>query len=325
MRRLHSFALTVALGLLLSTSATRESHEWDGFQAGVFSHEVRSGLYGAADVDGDGQISYREIAAFVVRANVAIANERLRPDVYARPPEKTTRLLDLRPGLARGPVIDGELARGHYLIEDRTGNRLLDFHNAPGRELRLVRLGPNSVFLRHVDSGREYEITGDARRVQTRDLVVMSSPVRARGAAHLAFSLIFSLPFDEQAVNEYQLARADQAAGEADAEFVATPTAEPGWRKPAAITAFAAAALASLGAGAAVLASRSAAAEAARQPQIEVPARNRQIEGRRRLAIWLSAASAAAAGAGLLFSLWPASAVTPGFDGAPTVGVAGRF
>ena len=39
------------IGFLLSTSSGRESHEWEGVQAGVFSHEVRSGLYGAADVE----------------------------------------------------------------------------------------------------------------------------------------------------------------------------------------------------------------------------------------------------------------------------------
>jgi len=31
------------VGLLLSTSSARESHEWEGIQGGVFSHEVRSG------------------------------------------------------------------------------------------------------------------------------------------------------------------------------------------------------------------------------------------------------------------------------------------
>jgi len=36
------------LGLLLSTSSGAESHEWGAYQAGIFSHEVRSGLYGAA-------------------------------------------------------------------------------------------------------------------------------------------------------------------------------------------------------------------------------------------------------------------------------------
>jgi len=73
-RPIDSFGIAPALtadtriGLLLSTSSARESHEWDAFQSGVFSHEVRSGLYGAADADGDGQVSYREIAAFVARA-----------------------------------------------------------------------------------------------------------------------------------------------------------------------------------------------------------------------------------------------------------------
>src|SRR5262249_49471582 len=56
-----------SVGLLFSTSSAKESHEWAGFQAGVFSHEVRSGLYGAADANGDGQVSYREIAAFIDR------------------------------------------------------------------------------------------------------------------------------------------------------------------------------------------------------------------------------------------------------------------
>ena len=55
-REVPSFATAEGLagrsdvGLLLSTTSARESHEWAGFQAGIFSHEVRSGLYGAADL-----------------------------------------------------------------------------------------------------------------------------------------------------------------------------------------------------------------------------------------------------------------------------------
>ena len=93
---LPGLARRESVGLLLSTSSDRESHEWSAFQAGVFSHEVRSGLYGAADVDGDGQVSYREIAAFVERANAAVPNERFRPDVYARAPSHSDTLVDLR-------------------------------------------------------------------------------------------------------------------------------------------------------------------------------------------------------------------------------------
>ena len=91
-----------------------------GFQAGVFSHEVRSGLYGAADANGDGQVSYREIAAFIERANAAIPNERFRPEVYAKEPTSGRNLLDLRTGLARRLELDGS-SPGHYFIEDARG------------------------------------------------------------------------------------------------------------------------------------------------------------------------------------------------------------
>ncbi len=107
-REVHGFSQLSGLlarqdvGLLLSTSSARESHEWQEFQAGVFSHEVRSGLYGAADSNGDGQVSYREIAAFINWANAAIPNERFRPEVFSRPPRGQTRLLDLRVALAIG-------------------------------------------------------------------------------------------------------------------------------------------------------------------------------------------------------------------------------
>jgi hypothetical protein len=316
------------VGMLLSTSATRESHEWDGFQAGVFSHEVRSGLHGAADIDGDGQISYREIGAFVVRANAAIQNERLRPDVFARPPQGSARLLDLRPALDRGLVVDPGFEGGHYLIEDRAGNRLLDFHSSPGRRLRLIRPGAETVFMRQVDTGREYEIAASSASVQVRKLHGASSPVRVRGAAHLAFSLIFSLPFDEQSVRDYQFPRVELTADGDGAE-----ASGPRWRRVAAAGSWATAGLAGLGAGVFTLASRSAAEQAARSPQIETPALNRKIEGRRRQAIWLGAVSTAAAAAGLLFSLWPATTVSPTFDtgagtGAETgvtFGLGGRF
>src|SRR5262249_13724029 len=118
------------VGLLLSTSAARESHEWEGIQAGVFSHEVRSGLYGAADADGDGRISYREIAAFVERANANVPNERFRPDVYARPPKGDDLLFDLRSALAARRIdVGGELA-AHYRLEDDRGVVLAEFHSA---------------------------------------------------------------------------------------------------------------------------------------------------------------------------------------------------
>ena len=163
-RPLDEFGIASALtndsriGLLLSTSSARESHEWDAFQAGVFSHEIRSGLYGAADADGDGQVSYHEIAAFVARANSAIPNERFRPDLHARAPRGGDLLLDLRRANGRRIDIDGKHA-GHYYLEDARGVRIADIHNAPDQNLSILRPAPNGrVYLRNVDDDTEMVI-----------------------------------------------------------------------------------------------------------------------------------------------------------------------
>ena len=128
------------VGLLLSTTSARESHEWAGFQAGIFSHEVRSGLYGAADLDGDGRISYPRSRAFVDRANAGIPNERFRPDVFAHAPRggsAADRSTCARPRAS--PARRRLGARGQPLLfEDTLGVRLADFHNARGRALSLL-------------------------------------------------------------------------------------------------------------------------------------------------------------------------------------------
>src|SRR5258708_18247266 len=191
------------VGLLLSTSSARESHEWSEFQAGIFSHEVRSGLLGAADADGDGHVTYREIAAFVDRANAPIPNEKFRADVYVKEPATTKALLDLRPGLRRRIELTGEQP-GHYLLEDARGVRVADFHNAPGQSLRLIRqAGDGPLFLRRPGDEFEYIVgTGDdVQRLGA--LPKKPSAVAARGAAHESFSLLFTLPFSQRVVADF--------------------------------------------------------------------------------------------------------------------------
>ena len=186
------------LGLLLSTSSGDESHEWGAFQAGIFSHEVRSGLYGAADLDGDGSITYAEIASFLDRANQAIVNEKFRPHVFARASAASTQLLDLRTGLGRSLAVDGDFPSAHYLIEDQRGVRFLDFHNAKGRELRLVRPGGASLlYVRSMDDGKELTVPASDQSIALAASGFVDPRVAERGAAHQAFSLIFSLPFDQ--------------------------------------------------------------------------------------------------------------------------------
>src|SRR5262249_46623715 len=73
-------------GFVLASSSGGRTHEWEEFQAGIFSHEVRSGLLGGADTNGDGRITYAELAAFVRVANQAVRNGRYRPEILARAP-----------------------------------------------------------------------------------------------------------------------------------------------------------------------------------------------------------------------------------------------
>ncbi len=201
------------IGLLLSTSSARESHEWDAFQAGVFSHEVRSGLYGAADADGDGKVSYREIAAFVARANEAIPNERFRPDVHVKASALSDTLLDLRRGLGRRLDVNGTHA-SHYWLEDERGVRLVDFHNGPGQSVHLVRPPPTGrVYVRRLDDDSEFTLPAGPRVVALEDLVDGPPRVASRGAAHEAFSLIFSLPFGKSEVDTYVEPRTGPAEG----------------------------------------------------------------------------------------------------------------
>jgi hypothetical protein len=185
------------LGLLLSTSSGVESHEWGAFQAGVFSYEVRSGLYGAADLDGDGSITYAEIASFLERANQPIENAKFRPHVFARAATASAQLLDLRTGLGRSLTIHGDLPSAHYLIEDPRGVRFLDFHNAKGRDLRLVRPGgSSSLYVRRIDDDQELTVPASDGPIALVPSGFIDSRVAARGAIHYAFSRIFSLPFE---------------------------------------------------------------------------------------------------------------------------------
>jgi hypothetical protein len=204
LRDVHGLGDDPRVGLLLSSSSHRESHEWDGFQAGVFSHEVRSGLYGAADADGDGQVSYREISAFVARANAAIPNERFRPQVHARAPKESDSLLAIGHRLGRRLEIDGQHA-GHYVIEDARGVRLAETHTSPGTSVRLLRPAPNGrEYVRRLDDDTEFVLPPDREVVALADLAPEQPRARTRGAAHDAFDLVFTLPFDERTVVAFE-------------------------------------------------------------------------------------------------------------------------
>ncbi len=293
------------VGVLLSTSSARESHEWDAFQGGVFSHEVRSGLYGAADANGDGAVSYREIAAFVARANAAVPNEKYRPDVYARAPQGSDTLLDIRNGLQRRLVIEGKHA-GHYILEDARGVRVADVHNAPGQTLSLVRPGPTiPIYLRTANDDREYLVSPGPQVLALADLAEREIRTRTRGAAHESFSLVFSLPFDNAAVASYR-EPPPPSAPPPDGDDVRR-SSKAKLRKTLGLAALGVGAV-GFGAGAYFSLSANAASDSpANESQADAVARNTRISGLNTAGIVSFVVGGAAAGTGLVFLLWPSA------------------
>lgn len=307
---LHSLARNDRVGLLLSTSGARESHEWEGFQAGVFSYEVRSGMYGAADADGDGYVSYREIAAFVTRANAAILNERFRPDVYARPPRSSGQFLDLRQALHRRIEIAGNRP-GHYVLEDSLGVRILDFHNAPDQPVAIVRSSVGKdLFLRRTDDNQEYRVLVDAKDVLTIEELDAGVPhVASRGAAHEAFNQTFLLQFDRSVVQRFDaLSRnvSTTVQGEGGRLLPRPGATSAGWRPMATAIALGVGGAASVAAVALALSSRDLRSGASPDDsQTSVAARNDRIARYDSAAVICGNIAVTAVVTGAFLLLWP--------------------
>jgi len=181
-------------GFVLSTSSDRDSHEWERYRGGILSHELRSALRGAADVDLDGAVSYRELGAFLVTANRAIKNPRFKPDFMVRAPElDPARKILSYDASSRGLYFEpGDW--GHFYVEDARGERLLDAHPAPGQALRLLSPTQRPLFVRQNDERAEYVVESSGS-VAVAHLAKVTPAFGRRGALSLAFQWMFAAPF----------------------------------------------------------------------------------------------------------------------------------
>ena len=184
-------------GVVVSTSQAAETHEWARFESGVFSHEVRSALIGAADVDGDGAVRYDEVDAFIRAANARVAHPKAKIRAYVRPPNIHLKepLFD-RKLAPRAPTlrIPSPLA-GRYFLEDHRGVRFADFHLAAWFGVTLVLVPATQYFLRSDTS--EVRIPFAAvNRANAADYPAGPPPISARGATDRSFrSGLFAVPF----------------------------------------------------------------------------------------------------------------------------------
>ncbi len=185
---------------------------------------MRSALRGAADLDGDGRISYEETAAFVFGANSGIPNARYRPRFFVHTPLDPT-LVELG-GRGGDRLITGPGVSAHLFLEDARGDRVLDFHPDPAQRIELLIPAVRPLFVREV--GRPIEwVTDLPGTILLATLTPRRTTVQPRGAEQVAFQSLFSAPFDRAALSAYRKAKRSEAAAEASVE-----TAPPSWPRP---------------------------------------------------------------------------------------------
>lgn len=144
------------VGVVLSSSGAGEVHEWGRYLSGVFSHEVRSALVGPGDLDGDGRVTFVELATYVAAANEHVVNPEVRLNPYIRPPLDFPELPIVDFAQARFPtqlIVESDGLQGY--VVDEALVRHADFHFTAGRQF--------SVALTH-DDRRWFIVQGDVER-----------------------------------------------------------------------------------------------------------------------------------------------------------------
>lgn len=219
------------IGVIVSTSGTAEVHEWSRFRAGVFSHQLRSAMLGAADADGDGEVTYAEIEAYLVAANAGVTNPRARINVYAEPPaqDRGRAVIDLD-SYRHATRLELEQGQGgRYFVEDARGLRYADFHAGPTQPTSLVLLrrptAGKPYFLYRGDEQAPVPVT--AGRVDATELAFAAIGEQSRGTVDEAFrNQLFSVPYGASFYTGFVAGR-DKYAGAAQASATARPAASP--------------------------------------------------------------------------------------------------
>jgi hypothetical protein len=171
------------VGAIVAASVNGQTHEWDFYRQGIFTHELLSGLRGAADVNGDGTVEYSELSAFLAAANREVPDARARLHVIARAPTVDPRL----------PLV--ELARltrcvrfrlsshtpRYFFVEDSHGNRLVEMRAEEGYRYDLYL--PADEPLYYVSNEKTIEFRGRPGETLVADQLTMArAELRARGA-----------------------------------------------------------------------------------------------------------------------------------------------
>lgn len=186
------------VGVILSTASQKESHEWSGFQGGVFSHQVLSALGGAADVNQDGKVEYSEVRAFIAAANARVQDPRARPEVFARAPAQdgNVALVDFTQKSDLAYLSVPADVTGRFWLEDGRGVRWTDFHKEPNRRLVLAVPPERALFLRSAERELSFTPSRSGQVIDVAHLTWRDGAVASRGSLEETFrDDLFSVAF----------------------------------------------------------------------------------------------------------------------------------
>jgi hypothetical protein len=170
-------------GSIIAGSASTQTHEWDRWQQGVFTHEVISGLRGAADVNGDLRVEYSEMAAFLSAANREVRDSaaRIKPLLGPPPAAPRTAIVDLGAS-EHGSFLLGRPGQfGELSISSDDGQRIADLRSEANLYVRLLVPSGRLLFV-HTSTGEADLKLGAGERATFDSLKMHSRGFDARGA-----------------------------------------------------------------------------------------------------------------------------------------------
>ena len=185
------------VGATMAATANRQTHEWTTYQGGVFTHQVISGLRGAADVNGDRRIEYSELHAFLTAANREVKDPRARLHVVVVPPAQNLRtpIVDLQAIRGVGWLLARDPPEGHAYIDRMGRGRIVDL-NVEADHPIAVAVPASTALTLHTDRGdATFSVDADGI-VELEFLPLKPNPVTPRGAVATALRQgLFAHPF----------------------------------------------------------------------------------------------------------------------------------
>lgn len=214
-------------GVVVATSGDQETHEWSRYRGGILSHELRSALSGAADVNGDGRVEYSELRAFLAAANARVRNPEARVDVFARAPalDRHRALVDLRRAAPDARFLHfGAGLGGRFFIEDDRGVRVADLNKEPAAAFDVMVSARHAYYIRSDDEEAEARI--GERRIDVGALPWHARAIAARGAIDATFrNELYREPYGRSFYDGFVATSGDVPVEDAGTPFVAAAAA----------------------------------------------------------------------------------------------------